>query len=57
MYKNLAYVYDRLMYDVDYAGWACFLESICKKENIKIENILDLACGTGSLTLELLKLG
>lgn len=57
MYKNFAYVYDKLMYDVDYAAWADYIEEIFKKQGLKPELILDLGCGTGSLCMEMAKRG
>lgn len=55
MYKNFAYIYDKLMYDVDYSAWADYIELIFEKYNIKPELVLDLGCGTGSLSIELAK--
>lgn len=56
-YSDFAYVYDKLMYDVDYKEWGDFIESIFKMHNLKPFLILDLACGTGSLTIEMAKKG
>lgn len=57
MYKNFAYVYDKLMYDVDYAAWADYIEEIFKKQGLKPGLVLDLGCGTGSLCMEMAKRG
>lgn len=57
MYGDLSLVYDLLMDDVDYSQWADYIEALFEKYAVKPEIILDLACGTGSLTLELAKRG
>lgn len=57
-YTSLAPVYDRLNADVDYAGIADFIEAQFKKyADKKITSVLDLACGTGSVTVELARRG
>jgi len=52
-YDFLAGEYDALTLDVDYARWADYLEGHFSKAKRNVERVLDLACGTGSLTLEL----
>ncbi|MBQ6702103.1 MAG: class I SAM-dependent methyltransferase [Clostridia bacterium] len=57
-YEALAEFYDRLNPDVDYVSWAAFIKKIIEKygrENTFL--VLDLACGTGSMSVELSKLG
>lgn len=56
-YSNFAYVYDRLMEDVDYDGWVDYIEGLLKLENHKPKRILELACGTGNITIPLSKRG
>ena len=56
-YDFLAGCYDRLTYDVDYAAWADYIESHFRKKGIPGKTVLDLACGTGSLTYELAQRG
>lgn len=58
MYGDFAYVYDILTNDVNYSEWADHIEALFSKycEN-KPRLVLDLACGTGSLTIELAKRG
>lgn len=50
MYGHFSELYDNLMYDVDYAQMAEFIEKRLKSHNIKDGLVLDLACGTGVLT-------
>ncbi|MCX8131300.1 MAG: class I SAM-dependent methyltransferase [Clostridia bacterium] len=57
MYTNFAYIYDEMMYDVDYKKWADYIEKIFKRYRQKPSLILDLGCGTGSFTLEMAKRG
>lgn len=56
-YSDFAFVYDELMSEVDYDGWVKYIEEIIKKENCKVKNILELACGTGNMTIPLTKRG
>ena len=50
MYKDFAYIYDKLSFDLDYKKYADNIKSLVIKNNIKREKILELACGTGMLT-------
>lgn len=52
-YDFLAGCYDRLTYDVDYSAWADYIEKHFAKTPLPGRTVLDLACGTGSLTQEL----
>jgi len=54
-YKDFAFIYDELMNEVDYNGWVENIENIIKNENAQVQNILELACGTGNLTIPLTK--
>ena len=49
-YETLSAYYDRFTEDVGYAGWADFFERVFAREGVQTRLILDLACGTGSLT-------
>lgn len=53
-YKEFAHIYDRLINsDIDYKTWALNILSICSENNIDYDSYLDLACGTGNLTIEI----
>lgn len=49
-YESLAAYYDRFTEDVGYAHWADYAEELFLRENIRPKLVLDLACGTGTLT-------
>ncbi len=53
-YDAIASVYDNINADINYSRWADFIES-CFNNFLphKPEIVLDLACGTGSMTFEL----
>ena len=50
MYKDFAYIYDKLSFDLDYEKYAENIKYLVKKNKIKKEKMLELACGTGMLT-------
>ena len=50
MYEDFAFVYDRLM-DADYVAFADGYEDIFRRFGTLPHMILDLACGTGTLTV------
>lgn len=52
-YDFLAGCYDALTYDVNYQDWAAYIEKHFRKNSLPGNIVLDLACGTGSLTREL----
>lgn len=56
-YCAFAYVYDKLMEDVDYDGWVDYIEKIFDRYDQKPKNIAELACGTGNITNRLAKKG
>lgn len=57
MYTGFAEVYDQLMGDVNYEGWADFYVRLMAACGIREGKICECACGTGSLTLPLHKRG
>lgn len=52
-YEFLAGSYDALTWDVDYARWADYIEGSFGRMRRPVHTVLDLCCGTGSLTREL----
>ena len=56
-YDFLAGCYDELTYDVDYSAWADYVEKHFRRCPLPGKTVLDLACGTGSLTRELAERG
>lgn len=57
MYNDFAYVYDRLINDVDYKEWADYYFKIFQRYGLSPNLGLDLGCGTGNLTVELANRG
>ncbi|MBR2527261.1 MAG: class I SAM-dependent methyltransferase [Blautia sp.] len=49
-YQEFASVYDLFMDNVDYEGWAEYLVGILSQAGIRDGLILDLGCGTGTMT-------
>ena len=58
-YSSLAECYDDFTQDVRYTKWADYLTSLFEKydDGDGIYQVLDLACGTGSLSVILANLG
>lgn len=56
-YEVLAGCYDQFTADVDYASWADYLQAHFRRRGLPGNMVLDLACGTGSLTCELARRG
>lgn len=53
-YKEFAHIYDELINsDINYKAWASNILYICKENRINMDKYLDLACGTGNLTIEI----
>ncbi len=57
-YSSLAQLYDSFSFDRPADEWAGYIDSLLEKSGIqKGFQVLDAACGTGSITQELYKLG
>ena len=56
-YHALAASYDRLTNDVDYEATVGFYMQILQREGYKPRTVVDLACGTGSVTAILARMG
>jgi len=53
MYTGFARMYDAFMQDLPYDSWASYINKTLKGKKC----LLDLACGTGNMTLRLAKMG
>ena len=49
-YESLALCYDEFTEDVSYPRWADFFEKLFAVHDTEVKSILDLACGTGTLS-------
>lgn len=56
-YNEFASIYDELMNDFDYEKWADYIVSIFKLYKIEPKEILEMACGTGNLTYQMVSRG
>ena len=56
-YEALAGVYDALTGDVGYEKRADYIEKLFLKSRVPVHTVLDLACGTGSMTALLTERG
>lgn len=56
-YGPLAPIYDNLTSDVDYVQFADFYEKVFNARDKKVATLLDLGCGTGTMTLLMAKRG
>jgi ubiquinone/menaquinone biosynthesis C-methylase UbiE len=56
-YHALAASYDRLTNDVDYEATVEFYMEILRREDVNPRTVVDLACGTGSVTAILARMG
>ena len=56
-YHALAASYDRLTNDVDYEATVEFYMEILRREGVQPRSVVDLACGTGSVTAILARMG
>lgn len=56
-FEALAPFYDHLMRRVGYTEWASYLEQLFARHHITPRRLLDLACGTGTMSFELASRG
>ena len=49
-YNSLSACYDDMTRDVNYPAWADFIESLFAREKKPVHTVLDLACGTGTMS-------
>ncbi len=56
-YSRLAAIYDYVMRHVDYVHWARYVLSLLARHKVTPNRVLDLACGTGSLAIEIYRRG
>lgn len=56
-FLDVAEVYDSLMSGVPYPYWVTYVEEIWERLHFEPVTVLDLACGTGNVTVELLQRG
>lgn len=52
-YLHLAQVYDQLMADAPYDQWMKFAQSCWAHYEVRPQSVLDLACGTGNISVRL----
>lgn len=56
-YSSLASIYDFVMRHVDYVHWADHVEAVIFRHNLVPSTLIDIACGTATLAVELTKRG
>ena len=56
-YDALAGCYDAMTQDVNYPAWADFLEKLFARQPRPVHTVLDLACGTGTMSFLLARRG
>ena len=57
-YTSLSLFYDAFMQDVDYGAWCDFYEEAFHRFSTdKVENLADMGCGTGNITVPMAKRG
>lgn len=56
-FHRIASFYDKLMSSIPYIEWVDYIEQIMQSNALKPKSILDLACGTGTVSLLLRKRG
>lgn len=56
-YSALAAVYDGMMDHVEYSEWAGYIRDIFSKHGRGVQRVCELACGTGSVSIALSRMG
>ena len=56
-YEALAFSYDSLTRDIPYEQMLSYMEALLQKHQIRPQTVLDLACGTGSMSVLLAEKG
>lgn len=56
IYSKLAELYDTIMGDVDYESWADYIDEIMQTHHPDPIQVMEVACGTGSVVLSLAEL-
>jgi SAM-dependent methyltransferase len=56
-FDEIAFLYDELMAGVPYRGWVEYLQRILEHYKYEPKTVLDLCCGTGTVSLILAKMG
>ena len=56
-YSILAYIYDEVMHDVDYITWTDYIDEIIMEPHPRAQNLLELACGTGTMAISMEEFG
>jgi ubiquinone/menaquinone biosynthesis C-methylase UbiE len=56
-YEHFAYLYDELMKDAPYEEWVEFVQKKVNLYDVPGDQLLDLGCGTGELSIRLAKVG
>ncbi|REL33646.1 class I SAM-dependent methyltransferase [Rhodohalobacter sp. SW132] len=56
-YSILAEIYDAVMHDVDYEAWADYIDEVIMRHHHEARDILELACGTGTMAISMEELG
>ena len=56
-FLDVAPYYDRVMQDVAYGSWVAYIHELLSLLGCKPKSVLDLACGTGTVSLMLAEMG